>query len=69
MSPKEIFTHLSLSYIYTCGSGSVFGIRIRIQKAPEYGSGSTILMIAERKANISMMARANISMTNKANIS
>ena len=38
MSPKEIFTHLSLSYIYTCGSGSVFGIRIRIHIALEYGS-------------------------------
>ena len=65
MSPKEIFTQLSLwivnfyvkvvselwifilnlisfafilFYIYMCGSGSVFLIRIRIQKAPEYGS-------------------------------
>ena len=54
MVPKEIFTLLSLfivnfyfkssifffilSSIYMCGSGSVFRIRIRIQKAPEYGS-------------------------------
>ena len=27
-----------LSYNYMCASGSVFGICIRIQKAPEYGS-------------------------------
>ena len=27
-----------LLYIYMCGSGSVFHIRIRIQKASEYGS-------------------------------
>ena len=65
MSPKEIFTQLSLwivnfyvkvvselwifilnlisfafisFYIYMCGSESVFLIRIRIHKAPEYGS-------------------------------
>ena len=31
-----------LSYIYKnmCGSGSVFGIRIRIHKVPEYGSNT-----------------------------
>ena len=33
-----------LSYIFMCGSGSVFGIpvriRIRIQEAPEYGSNT-----------------------------
>ena len=29
-----------LSYIYMCGSGSVFGIRIRIQEAHEYGSNT-----------------------------
>ena len=29
-----------LSYFYMCGSGSVFWIRIRIHKAPEYVSGS-----------------------------
>ena len=56
MLPKEIFTLLSLfivnfyfkssifffilSSIYMCGSGSVFRIRIRIQKAPEYGSNT-----------------------------
>ena len=56
MSPLEIFSQLShlivnlylksppfvsiLSYLYMCGSGSVFRIRIRIHKAPEYGSGS-----------------------------
>ena len=35
-----------LSYIYVCGSGSVFRIRIqiRIQKAPEYRSGSTLVL-------------------------
>ena len=35
-----------LSYIYVCESGSVFRIRIqiRIQKAPEYGSGSTLVL-------------------------
>ena len=27
-----------LSFFYMCGSGSVFWIRIRIHKAPEYGS-------------------------------
>ena len=59
MSPKEICTKLSLRivnfylksstsfafilpYIYMCGS--VFRKRIRIQKAPEYGSGSTTLL-------------------------
>ena len=56
MSPKEIFNQMSLwiviyilnllsfafilSYIYMCGSGSVFGIRIRIQEAHEYGSNT-----------------------------
>ena len=30
-----------LSYICMCGCGSVFRKRIRIQEAPEYGSGST----------------------------
>ena len=54
MSPNEIFTLLSLLivnlylksfasilfYFYMCGSGSVFRIRIRIQKAPEYGSNT-----------------------------
>ena len=42
----EFLSTLSLppfySIIYMCGSGSVFGIRI--QKAPEYGSGSTTLV-------------------------
>ena len=54
MSPKEIFSQLSLlivnlylkyysffiflSYIYICGCGSEFGIRIRMHKATEYGS-------------------------------
>ena len=35
----------NLSSIFMCGSGngSVFRIRIRIHKAPEYGSGSTTL--------------------------
>ena len=35
-------THFAthLSYIFMCGSGSVLGIRIRIQKAPEYGSNT-----------------------------
>ena len=28
------------SYFYMCGSGSVFQIRIRIHKAPEYGSNT-----------------------------
>ena len=32
----------SLSFIYL--SGSIFGIRIRIHKAPEYGSGSITLI-------------------------
>ena len=43
---KYIFCQLSLSNLtysasflaYICGSGSVFGIQIWIQKAPEYGS-------------------------------
>ena len=39
-----------LPYIYMCGSGSVFHIRIWIQKASEYGSngsgsGSTTLTV------------------------
>ena len=34
-----------LSYIYICGSGSVFGIRIRIHKAPEYGSNTDPIRI------------------------
>ena len=29
-----------LFYIYMCGTKSVMGIRVRIHKAPEYGSGS-----------------------------
>ena len=32
-----------LYYFNMCGSGSVWGIRIRIHKNPEYGSGSTTL--------------------------
>ena len=35
--------YLHLSHIYMCGF--VFGIRIRIQKAPEYGSGFTTLVV------------------------
>ena len=53
MSPEQIFNQLSLwlvslclqfytfasnlSYIYMTESGSVFGMRIRIHKGPEYG--------------------------------
>ena len=56
MAPEELFSQSSLwkvnlclksstfclilSYIFLCGSGSVFGIRIRIHKAPEYGSNT-----------------------------
>ena len=53
MSPKESLNcefiskilHLLPPFypIFTCGSGSEFGIWIRIQEAPEYGSGSTTL--------------------------
>ena len=59
MAPVELFSQLCLwwwinvlyltpfasilSYIYMCGSGSLLGIWIRIQKAPEYESGSTTL--------------------------
>ena len=59
ISHAEIFTQLTLNcefisyiftsfvyilcYIYMCGYGSVF--RIRIQKAPKYGSGYTTLML------------------------
>ena len=37
-----------LTYICMFGSGSVFGIPSRIQKAPEYGSGSTTLVTHNR---------------------
>ena len=43
---KSCIFCLHLSYIYLCGSGSVFRIRILIQKAPEYGSGSTTLPLS-----------------------
>ena len=59
MSPEQIFNQLSLwlvslclqfytfasnlSYIYMTESGSVFGMRIRIHKGPEYGSSTTLL--------------------------
>ena len=35
-----------LSYFYMCGYGSVFGIRIQVQKDPVYGSGSTTLLLS-----------------------
>ena len=35
---KSSATHLF--YIFTCGSGSVLGIQIRIEKVPEYGSNT-----------------------------
>ena len=61
MTSEELFSQLSLwmvkctpfasnlYYLSMLGSESVLGIRIRIHKAPEYGSGSTTLVTRDTR--------------------